>query len=278
MPGAAETERPPGAPRLPVLLVHGQPGSGAGLRPLATLLEEGSPVLTPDRPGWGRNEAAPCGLAQNAERLERLLEANGASRAAAVVGHSLGGGIAIELALRRPDLVGALVLVGSVGVSAALTGVDRLLAVPLLGDGVLRAGAAAIRAAADWAARFARSDRAAALVARAGHHGVVRFLMTDGRPLLSERERASFLVEQRALMEETPRIEARLGALRVPCAVVHGTADHIVSLTAARELAAAVPGGELVLVKGGGHLLPMERPEAVARVVRRYVRLGAASR
>ncbi len=50
-----------------------------------------------------------------------------------VVGHSLGGGVALKLALMYPERVGALVLVGSVGVGEALSGFDRLLAVPMVG-------------------------------------------------------------------------------------------------------------------------------------------------
>ena len=130
-----------------VVLVHGQPGAGGDWRALADLLSADHRVIAPDRPGWGADDRAALGIAANAEMLEQLLEAAGAQSPVTVVGHSLGGGVAIALALKHPERVGALVLVGSVGVAGSLSGFDRLLGVPLLGNGIVRAGVAALRRA-----------------------------------------------------------------------------------------------------------------------------------
>lgn len=281
-------ERSGAAPSVPVdvgsgrtvLAVHGQPGTGRDWFSLAEELRGEFRLIAPDRPGWGAHPRPATSLSGNALSLVRLLDdrglAGGCERLV-VVGHSLGGGIALELALSHPDLVGALVLVGSVGVQSALSGIDRLLALPVLGDGLLRGGAATLRRGARAARRLARAPRLAAVLEQASRFPAVRAVMAEGDRPLNGRDRRSFLVEQRALIAETPSLERRLPSLHLPVAVVHGTADHIVSPEAARQLAEALPGAELVLRPGEGHLLPFEEPWLIASVVRRYAALAALS-
>jgi pimeloyl-ACP methyl ester carboxylesterase len=83
------------------------------------------------------------------------------------------------------------------------------------------------------------------------------------------RSRRSFLVEQRALISESPELERSLGGIAVPTAVVTGASDRIVPPAAARALAKAIPGAELVIVPGG-HLVAFEQPQRIAEIVRRY--------
>jgi pimeloyl-ACP methyl ester carboxylesterase len=99
---------------------------------------------------------------------------------------------------------------------------------------------------------------------------------TDGRPMVG-RSRRSFLVEQRALLAETPGLERSLCRLAVPTAVVTGASDRVVPVSASRSLAAQVPGAELV-VMAGGHLLPFDQPEKIAEVVRSYSTLASGFR
>jgi pimeloyl-ACP methyl ester carboxylesterase len=256
-----------------VLLVHGQPGAGVDWSPLRELLERELEVLAPDRPGWGDNRAGPVGLAANADALAVVLASSISGRRRVVVGHSLGGGIALEVALRHPALVGALVLVASVGVPEALTGFDRVLAVPVLGSGLVQAGVGAIRGSVAALSHLARGERTASAVRRIEGLPAVRAVRGDGvRPLVG-RARRSFLVEQKALVAETPSLARRLHLLRVPVVVVSGSNDRVVPLGAARELAGRIPGAELVVL-AGTHLLPFEHPVEVAAIVRRYAALA----
>ena len=266
-----------GGPRLPidlgagpvVVLVHGQPGAGGDWAAVASRLAADHRVLAPDRPGWGSDVRPATGLAANADALEALLDAAGARSAVTVVGHSLGGGVAIELALRHPARVGALVLIGSVGVSGALSGFDRLLAVPLLGNGIVVAGVAALRRGLIAATRYAERHPGARIAESVALLPTVQAAVrSDARPLVG-RARQSFLIEQRALVAETPSLERALCRVAVPTVVVTGASDRIVPPAAARSLAARLPGAELVVVPGG-HLLPFDHPEEIAGIVRRY--------
>lgn len=264
-----------------VVLIHGQPGNGRSWWPVAEALRDSFRVLAPDRPGWGAHPRPATDLAGNALSLARVLEDREAlekDSRAVVVGHSLGGGVALELALVRPDLVAALVLVGSVGVAGALTGMDRLLAVPVLGDGLLRAGGAALRRTAGAVRRLSRAGSAEVLLEQASRFPAVRAVMAEGERPMDARARRAFLVEQRALIAETPEIERRLLSLRLPSVVLQGGADHIVSVQAARDLAEAIPGAELELHPRAGHRLPFEQPDVVAAAVRRYAALGGLFR
>jgi pimeloyl-ACP methyl ester carboxylesterase len=253
-----------------VLLIHGQPGSGIDWKPLARLLSSDHRVVATDRPGWGDDHREATGLAANAADLASVVASSGLALPITVVGHSLGGGIALELALSRPDLVGALVLLGSIGVDQALTRLDRLLAVPAVGKPVIRAGLAATRRGLATGRRLTSSTPASALATRANRLSSVRALVWLEAQPIGRKERASFLVEQRALLDETPAIQRGLSRLEVPAVVVHGTGDHIVSLSAARMLAERIPGAELIWLKGAGHLVPFEHPELIAPIVRRY--------
>src|SRR5690242_13191756 len=103
----------------PLLLVHGLGGAASNWLALAPLLLPGRRVLVPELPGHGGSEPLPAAANLNAyaDRLGLVAEREGFS-AAGVVGHSLGGAIVLRLAIRKPDLVGRLVLAGAAGISS----------------------------------------------------------------------------------------------------------------------------------------------------------------
>ncbi len=262
-----------------VLLVHGQPGAGSDWMALADILSYEFRVMAPDRPGWGASTDQARGIRENAAGLIELLEGFRVPAPVTVAGHSLGGGIAIEMALQRPDLIGALVLIGSVGVDIALTRFDRILARPAVGDPVIRVGIFATRRGLRTARQLARSSDTpilgplTELVANRPTVRALRWL--DAQPLTA-RDRRSFLIEQKALIDETPALEANLSRLHLPVAVVHGSTDRIVPESATRLLAERIPGAEHVNLFGEGHLVPFAKPSHVAEVITRFAKLGGA--
>ncbi|MCW2779441.1 MAG: putative hydrolase [Frankiales bacterium] len=103
----------------PLLFLHGwglSPRTYAeGVLPLTSA---GLRVLAPCLPGFGGSDGPPLtgvDLPAYAERIGRLLDVLGLEHPAFVVGHSFGGGVALQLATDRPDLVRSLTLVNSVG-------------------------------------------------------------------------------------------------------------------------------------------------------------------
>ena len=248
----------------PVLLVHGQPGLGSDWEQVAARLRDHR-LLIVDRPGYGRSGDRTTTLEGNAEILAALLEERGAAPAT-VVGHSYGGGVAILLAAHRPELVAGLVLVGSVGRAASLTVADRAMAVPVLGDAITAAGLFAVGRvlprlrAATGAHRYPGLDWLRASLPDDTYEGVSA---EKGRKVWH-----SFVAEQRTLLDEIAGIEAALGSIRAPTAVLSGAWDLVVPPVVAASIAAAVPGAELVSVARTGHFVPRDAPATVAAAVR----------
>ncbi|MEJ7798395.1 MAG: alpha/beta hydrolase [Solirubrobacteraceae bacterium] len=114
-----------------LILVHGITNSSASWEPVLTLLERSFTVLAPDLLGHG-DSAKPRGdysLGANASLLRDVMLALGHERAT-IVGHSLGGGIAMQMAYQFPERVERLVLVSSGGLGREVTAVLRAVALP----------------------------------------------------------------------------------------------------------------------------------------------------
>jgi pimeloyl-ACP methyl ester carboxylesterase len=242
----------------PILLLHGQPGGVRDWDRVVAALGPATEPIAVYRPGWdGRRPA--CGLADNAGAAAAELSARGIGRAT-VVGHSLGAGVAARLAVARPELVNALVLVAPGVNTAALDSFDRLLAAPGVGDGL----SAALLGGAGFALGVGGFRRAVAT--RLGLDE--SFLLAGGRLLRRPAAWRAFVVEQRALFAELPVLEGRLGEIAVPTTIVAGSADRVVPPAAARRLAAQIPEAKLVMIDGAGHLLPHQHARVVADAVR----------
>ena len=242
-----------------VVLLHGQPGSGADLGALADALAPQMRVIVPDRPGYGRSGGEAVGFEENARRVVGLMDGLGVARAT-LAGHSWGAGVALAAARLAPERVEALALISPVTPGGRLGLVDRVLANPLLGPPLLRAGFGLV--GRSLSLRPVRRLAAAALPGLRYEDVLATAAQWRTAPVWR-----SFFTEQRALVEELPALAPALGSIDVPATVVTGTRDRIASPRNAAELADALPRGTLVEVEGAGHLLPQQRPGMVARAI-----------
>lgn len=249
-----------------MLLLHGQPGQGEDWEPVPSLLEVDHRVLVVDRPGYGASRLPATSMVENAALAADVI-AGRAGGPAVVVGHSYGGGIALLLAARHPDVVAGLVLAASVGRAGSVSGVDRLLALPVVGTAFSAAGLFALgRVLPPFGALSARLGGHAAAWLQAS---LPDRRYSAGISQAGIRLWRSFVTEQRALLSEIAAVETAAASVRVPTAVVTGTWDVVVPPTVAVGLAAAVPGAELVTVARTGHFLPRDAPGVLATAVRR---------
>jgi pimeloyl-ACP methyl ester carboxylesterase len=239
-----------------VLLLHGQPGSGGDWAGVAAALRKRDfTVLAPDRPGYGMSNAGAGGFEHNAREMVALLDEHGIERAL-VAGHSWGAGVALAMAQRHPERVSAIALVCPVTPADRFGRLDRALAARRAGPVLARAGFLGAGFALTRPRLRRRIERALPGSDPQRWHEV-------SREWRRGRAWRSFWIEQRALFDDLPALG---DALSVPATVVVGSRDHVTDPAAGRRFAASV-GARLVEVPGSGHLLPMQRPSAVAAAI-----------
>jgi pimeloyl-ACP methyl ester carboxylesterase len=253
----------PGAPA--ILLVHGLAGQLDHFTYGVTARLAGRHrVVAVDRPGAGfstRAPGTPADLRTQAAILAALIDTL-ALDAPLVVGHSLGGALALALALDHPRHVGALALV------APLTHMQD--DVPPVFDG-LTILSPLWRHIVAWtlATPVSIKNGRAALDAVFGPEPVPHDFPTRGGALLGLRPGAflSASDDLRSLPDCLPAQQTRYGELDVPVAILYGKDDHILDPQAhGQALADKVRGARLQLI-AGGHMLPVTNPEATAAFI-----------
>jgi 2-hydroxy-6-oxonona-2,4-dienedioate hydrolase len=219
----------------PVVLVHGLAVSSRYLVPTGEQLGAHVLALAPDLPGFGRSRdpagAVRLRFAELVDELERWCAAEGLDRAA-FLGNSLGCQLIVELALRRPDLVEALVLVGPTGEP---------------GRGMLQL---AMRLAVDAVIEPVALDLVQA-------HDYVRYGLRA--TVATAREMVADPIE-----EKLPRVAA-------PTLVVRGSRDAIVSQAWCERAVQLLPRARLEVVRGAAHAVNWSHAGELARLVLRFL-------
>lgn len=254
----------PAAP--PVLLLHGLGGSKISWLTVVPALAERHRVIVPDLPGHGESEK-PVGEytpRAYARAARRALDAFGAERAV-VMGNSLGGRVALELAIRAPDRVRGLALL-----DPAVPGI-RLR--PLLGFARVipsELGRLPFPLRERWMARAVRRlfGDPAALPDEAYLAAADEFIRVYRDPAA----RMAFLDSLRHLITEPARgLWGRVRKIRVPALVIWGTADRLVPVRLAARLGEALPSAEVMLLPGVGHVPQFEAPDEVRAALLRFL-------
>lgn len=224
-------------------------------------LRLGFRVISIDRPGSGHSPRAKgqsADLAAQARMVAALIDRLGLERPT-VVGHSLGGAVALQLALDYPQTVGALALVAPLShVPERVPAVFQALAIRPRWLCALLAHTLALPATVIGGGR---------LMARVfGPEPVPRDFATRGGGLLALRP-SQFLAgaaDLASLRTHMPPLERRYRDLSVPLSVLYGRDDELLDWRAnGQRLVDQVPGARLHLTDGG-HMLPITRPTVTA--------------
>ncbi|MFN3217689.1 MAG: alpha/beta fold hydrolase [Acidimicrobiales bacterium] len=204
-------------------------------------------IVAVDLPGHGERFAEPVGPVESlADDLARRLDADGRA-SAVVIGCSFGGCIAMSLAVRRPDLVGALVLVATTPTGTPAVH-DR-------GDDARRRGIEPV--VASTLKRWLGADPAPGSLAYCRD----RLVSVD-----PERWAEAWY----SLGDFDAR--DRLGSIDVPVTVLVGDVDTSTPPSVAERIVAGVKNAELRVVPGAPHLLPLTHPAEVARAIADHAR------
>ena len=263
----------------PVLFIHGLGSSG--YMEWRFNLEEAAGrhrVFAPDLPGFGRSEKprARYGIPYFTRFIEQYMEERGL-RSAAVVGASLGGRIALELALESPRLVRKLVLVNALGLGRPTVHVSYgLVTIPRLGEAMMNVAREALR----WApartirrvaARYAGAtsdltrtmddaylDNLRELYAAEGYHNA--YLST-----------VRSLVTPKAMFGGQHDMTTRLKELKVPVQLIWGADDPLFPVAHAARAHSLIERSRLTVIEGAGHTPQAERPEEFNRVLHDFL-------
>ncbi len=259
-----------------LLLVHGLAGDAGTWGAVLEKLGEWAYVVAPDLPGHGGAEPAggDCSIPGYAAYLRDLLRLLGIGRAS-VVGHSLGGGVAMQMTYLFPDLVERLVLVDAGGLgpevslwlrAATLPGAE--LVIPVI-------SAAPVR----WVARWAgQALGAVGLPPRAGVTELARGVGSLADPVA----RRAFLRTVRTSLDlrgQTVDARDRLYLTELlPTLVLWGARDTIIPVRHGVAMHDAAPGSELEVLEQSGHFPHLDEPRRFEALLRAFVQRTAPAR
>jgi pimeloyl-ACP methyl ester carboxylesterase len=253
----------------PVVLIHGMLNSSSHWQAVAASLAHDHTVVAPDLIGHG-DSAAPRGdysLGAHAASIRDLLAAIGIDRAT-MVGHSLGGGVAMQFYYQFPQRVERLVLISSGGLghevspmlrTAALPGTSALLTVTMsrrMLSGLYGLGS---------------SMRERGVSAGVYLQALARAL----RPLQTQSARSAFLHTLRSVIDvRGQRVSAtdRLYLLSaIPTLIVWGERDNTIPIDHGRDAHAAIAGSEFRTIAGAAHFPHLEEPGELSALLREFI-------
>lgn len=252
-----------------LLLIHGIGDSATTWADVLPLLAEHFTVIAPDLLGHGESDKprADYSLGGFANAMRDLLLLLGIETAT-VVGHSLGGGVALQFAYQYPQMCERLVLVASGGLGAEVTPLLRAAALPGAGPAIALATGPLLRAPlqaglqlAGWLGLLGAADAAELARVCLG--------------LRDSSTRAAFLRTLRAVVDVrgqsvTSRDRLYLTAA-IPLLLIWGERDPVLPVGHARAAVRDLPQARLVVLPWAGHLPHQTSPAAFADEVRDFV-------
>jgi len=237
----------------PIVLIHGFTADSQSWAPLEKALGPAKALIRIDLPGHGRSPRRSLGSFAELARMvvEAFDDATLEAGPVHLLGHSLGGALALAIADIRPRRVASLSLIAPAGLgpevdAAALTGIARASRVESLAPWLRRLTATPDGISDEYAraAMKLRTDPAL----RAVQAGMADVLFPDG--------------------VQSFDLRAALGRVTAPTAILWGRQDHILPY---RQALAVTGDFAIHLLEGAGHIPQIECPDRVARILARHI-------
>jgi pimeloyl-ACP methyl ester carboxylesterase len=254
-----------------LLLIHGVGDNSKAWEPVHAKLAQRFTVIAPDLLGHGESDKphADYSLPAFANGMRDLLAVLGIDRVT-VVGHSFGGGVAMQFAYQYPELVERIVLVSAGGVAKDVSVALRLAAMPMGAEalGLLRAPGVmpAIRRIGRTvgtvlgSTRFGRDavDAVELLEGFQDPAGLAAFARTL-RSVVDGRGQYVTMLDRSYLMES------------VPVQIIWGEDDVIIPVAHAHTAHAAMPDSRMEVFEDSGHMPMHDHPDRFVEVVERFI-------
>ena len=246
----------------PVVLIHGMVNTSKHWERVALQLAGRYTVVAPDLIGHGDSAAVrgDYSLGAHACSIRDLLTTIGIDRAT-VVGHSLGGGIAMQFFYQFPQRVERLALVSSGGLGHEVSPLLRGAALPGATAGIWLVANRRVRAAIDRAGERMR--------ARGSPKGVyLQAIARAMRPLQEAAERQAFLQTLRAVIDIRGQHVSAMDRLyllgELPTLIVWGERDNTIPLAHGRAAHEQIPNSRFVTLPKAAHFPNLEDPDGLA--------------
>ena len=231
----------------PLVLLHGYPLDHHLWDEIVPLLEDTFDVITPDLRGFGESTTGSSSpsMEDYASDIAGLLNYLEIPKTA-IVGHSMGGYVALAFVRLYPERVSRLGLVSS---QVLADPPDRKEGRYKSADDVAENGIGSV--VATMTPKFTSDER----------------LQAFARASMERQAPAAYIAALKAMAE---RIDSTplLSSLKVPVVLVHGNADALIAVERAREVKAALPGAHLVEISGAGHMPMMEAKDQTAQALK----------
>jgi pimeloyl-ACP methyl ester carboxylesterase len=269
--------RESGEGSVPTVLVHGLGGSTLNWIPLMERLGDQAAMLAVDLPGFGLSppprdgDYSPRGHARTVvATIEEWRRRRAIAGPVHVMGNSMGGAVALQLASQRPDLVSSLTLVSPALPSTRLGRGNAhlpVVAVPGLGEALVRRYAAVPADQRVQATLDACTSDPGRVPASLRDALIAETAYRDSLPYAAD----AFLRSLRGLLatyaDRGPRRPWRLAQqVRQPVLAIYGEDDVLVDARGAARAARDFPDADVALLDDCGHIAQMEHPELVAEL------------
>jgi pimeloyl-ACP methyl ester carboxylesterase len=251
-----------------IVLIHGMAGSSETWEAVLRRLARNYRVIAPDLLGHGHSDKprTDYSLAAFAAGLRDLFDGLGIRRAT-IVGHSLGGGVAMQLMYQHPECCQRLILISSGGLGPDVGWILRLLTAP---------GAEFVLPLIAPKIVPGLGNRIGSWLSAAGLHSPRAGQMWRGYCSLSDPPtRVAFLRTLRSVVDYRGQSVSALSRLRlrseVPTLVVWGERDQIIPVEHGYAVREARPGSRLDVLPGVGHFPHVEAPNEVVTAIEAFI-------
>lgn len=254
-----------------ILLIHGIGDNSTTWTCIHAQLAQRFTVIAPDLLGHGKSDKprADYSVAAYANGMRDLLSVLDIERVT-IIGHSLGGGVAMQFAYQFPHLVDRLILVGAGGVTKDVNVVFRLASLPMGAEALALLRLPMVLPAVQLAGRLLGLAIGSTAIGQ-DLPNVLRILDDLPEPTAS----SAFTRTLRAVVDWRGQIVTMLDRCyltqAIPVLIIWGSRDVVVPVRHARMAHAAMPGSRLEIFEGSGHFPFHDDPARFLDLVQRFI-------
>ncbi|WP_134427612.1 alpha/beta fold hydrolase [Mycobacterium ulcerans] len=254
-----------------ILLIHGIGDNSTTWTGIHAKLAQRFTVIAPDLLGHGRSDKprADYSIAAYANGMRDLLRVLDIERVT-IIGHSLGGGVAMQFAYQFPQLVDRLILVGAGGVTKDVNVVFRLASVPMGAEALALLRLPMVLPTVQLAGKVLGMALGSTALGQ-DLPNVLRILDDLPEPTAS----SAFTRTLRAVVDWRGQIVTMLDRCyltqAIPVQIIWGSRDAVVPVRHAEMAHAAMPGSKLEVFEGSGHFPFHDDPARFIDIVLRFI-------